>query len=119
MKRFGKILAAALIATLGFALVAEDILARGGRGGRGGGRGGGGRGGRGRGGSGGNQSRKEVVKDLEERRAAEEREARIEAARRLGAQSAFDEMQDKILDAEREEAAAKRRQDWRGLANPG
>ena len=32
---------------------------------------------------------------------------------------AFDELHKKILDEEREKAAAERREDWRGRANPG
>jgi hypothetical protein len=105
----------------------------GGRGGGGGGRGGGGRGGGGRGGgrgfggggrggggrSSGMTDRKDVVKDLEERRLQMEKEERITEARALGAETAYDEMQLRILDEEREKAAAKRRVEWRGRANPG
>jgi len=117
---------------LSFAFLAGDSFARGGRGGGGrggggGGRGGGGRGGGrggrgGRGGSGnteGRRTRSEVLKDLEERRIQEEREARIADARMIGATGAFDSLHERLLKEEREKAAAERRRDWRGRANPG
>ena len=135
MKRLIRVLAVSLFVLLSSVFMMRELDARGGRGGGrgggGGGRGGGGGGrgggrggrgggrGKGGGGSGGEQSRKDVTKDLEERRAAEERESRIADARRIGATSAFDDLQKKILDAEREKVAAERRRDWRGRANPG
>jgi hypothetical protein len=105
----------------------------------GGGKGGGGKGGGGYGGKGGGYGgkggfgkgfgkggrsdgmtdRSDVAKDLEERRNQEEKEARITEARQSGAETAFDEMQQGVLEKEREKVAAERRADWRKLANPG
>jgi hypothetical protein len=95
---------------------------RGGRGGRGGGRGGrtGGRfGGRGRGsGTGGVTDRRQVAQDLEDRRLQEEKEERIRESRRIGAEEAYDEMQERVLDGEREAMSEDRRLEWRPRANP-
>ena len=65
------------------------------------------------------ENRKDVVKDLEERRLQMEKEERITEARAEGAEKALDEMQQAILDRERERAAKERRIEWRGRANPG
>ena len=138
MSRTMKVLrAVALLVAVTFvgAVWLEEAMARGGwgGGGRGGGGGGGGRGGWGRGpslggGRGGGgfgkradgiTDRGDVAKDLEERRAQDEKEARITEARKSGAETAFDDMQNGILVKEREKAAADRRDDWRKLANPG
>jgi len=120
MKKILRTIALLALVVLTGGLLATDVGARGGRGGRGGGRGGGrpGRGGRG-GGTGGNTNREDVAKDLEERQLQAEKEDRIGEARQAGAESVFDELHRKLLDEEREKAAAERRADWRGRANPG
>jgi len=125
----------ATVTTVGVVSNQAGARGRGGRGGGGrggGGRGGGGRGGRGGGGRGGigggrggggrsagMEDRKDVVKDLEERRLQMEKEQRITEARAVGAEAALDARQQRILEAERERAAAERRIEWRGRANPG
>ena len=65
------------------------------------------------------EDRKDVVKDLEERRLQLEKEERITEARADGAEAALDAMQQSILDKERNQAAKERRVEWRSRANPG
>ena len=112
-----RVLLALFAGLLVIGAMSHEVSARGGAGGnRGPGRAGGQGGNRS---DSGRQTAAEVAKDLEERLLQEDREARILDARRVGAQSAYDAAMWKILTEEREKAAAERRRDWRGLANPG
>jgi hypothetical protein len=131
MKWLWKVLIVLVATVTTVGVVSQEASGRGGggRGGGGGGKGGGGRGGGGRGGgkggrggggrSSGMEDRKDVVKDMEERRLQSEKEDRIIEARAAGAEAALDEMQQGILDRERSQAAKERRVDWRSRANPG
>ena len=124
MKSLIRFVLVVMAALLTVATLSSDAGARGGRGGggRGGRRLGGGRGGfggRGGGRSGDTASRKDVILDLEQRRLQEEKEARIAEARRLGAETAYDMMQETALDEDREDTSRSRRREWRSRANPG
>ncbi|MCU0725857.1 MAG: hypothetical protein MUE73_08735 [Planctomycetes bacterium] len=62
---------------------------------------------------------KEAAKDLEQRRMQQEKEKRIGDARKAGAAETYDAHHRALFRRNREDAAARRRLEWRAAANPG
>jgi hypothetical protein len=65
------------------------------------------------------QDPKEAARDLEQRRMQQEKEERIGDARKAGAAETYDAHNRNLFRRQREDAATRRRLEWRGAASPG